>query len=318
MTLRAAIDQYIHFRESQGARSYEVALALRRYSRQAGDDIDCDTASERQASAFLEQGAGPDSNYRAWKHSILSGFYRYATARGLTTRSPLPAQRPKRRPVDPAHIYSHDELHRLLAATETFQSRVNQLEPKTFRTLILLLYGTGLRPGEAFRLTQADVDLSAALLTVRSTKCHKSRLVPVGPQLLPVLLQHAAWHLARGGCPDREAPFLANRDGTALVHSTVSGAFARLRQAAAVCPATDARRQPRLHDLRHSFATHRLAAWYRAGADVQRLLPLLSTYLGHASLEGTQVYLAMTPELLGEASRRFERYADSATGGGHD
>ena len=76
------------------------------------------------------------------------------------------------------------------------------------------------------------------------------------------------------------------------------------------------RYQPRLHDLRHAFAVHRLTSWYRQGADVQRLLPMLSVYLGHVHLRHTQVYLSMTPELLGEAGRRFERYA--AKEGRHD
>jgi integrase/recombinase XerD len=80
---------------------------------------------------------------------------------------------------------------------------------------------------------------------------------------------------------------------------------------------SDARRfQPRLHDLRHTFAVHRLLTWYQQGADVQRLLPQLSTYLGHTSLSCTQVYLSMTPELLQEASTRFERYAKE--GNSHD
>ena len=70
-----------------------------------------------------------------------------------------------------------------------------------------------------------------------------------------------------------------------------------------------ARYQPRLHDLRHSFAVHRLTSWYRQGADVQTLLPYLSTYLGHVNLAATQVYLTMTPELLQEAARRFQQYA---------
>ena len=70
--------------------------------------------------------------------------------------------------------------------------------------------------------------------------------------------------------------------------------------------------------LGHSFAVHRLTAWYRQGADVQRMLPLLSTYLGHASVAGTQVHLTMTPELLGEAALRFERYVQTGTGGGDD
>ena len=67
--------------------------------------------------------------------------------------------------------------------------------------------------------------------------------------------------------------------------------------------------QPRIHDLRHSGAVHRLVAWYRSGADLQRLLPQLATYLGHIDLAATQRYLTMTPALLREASLRFERYA---------
>ncbi len=318
MTLRAAIDQYIAFRQAQGAAFTSMACALRQYSRSVGDEIGCDTATSDQAGAFLERGGRPASNYRAWKHSVLAGFYRYALARGLATRSPLPTERPKLAPAASPHIYSHDELCRLLAATQTYQQRVNQLEPQTFRVLLLMLYGTGLRPGEAFRLTQSDANLPDALLTVRETKCYKTRLVPVGSQLAQVLRQYAAWRAARGDRPDGDAPFLANHDGTPLVHRTVNCAFARLRQAAGVRRAQGARYQPRLQDLRHSFATRRLAAWYREGADVQRLLPLLSTYLGHASLAGTQAYLSMTLELLGEASRCFERYADSGTGGGHD
>jgi site-specific recombinase XerD len=65
----------------------------------------------------------------------------------------------------------------------------------------------------------------------------------------------------------------------------------------------------RQRNERHSFAVHSLTAWYRQGADVQRLLPVLSTYLGHSDLEGTKVYLSMTPELLQQASLRFAHYA---------
>ena len=87
-------------------------------------------------------------------------------------------------------------------------------------------------------------------------------------------------------------------------------AFCRLRvRAKVLCETGGARQQPRLHDLRHSFAVHRLISWYRDGADVQRLLPKLSTYLGHVHISGTQRYLTLTPELLRQASLRFERYA---------
>jgi integrase len=85
--------------------------------------------------------------------------------------------------------------------------------------------------------------------------------------------------------------------------------FVRLRKRSGIRRAPNDRWQPRLHDLRATFAVHRLVAWYREGVDLQARLPLLAIYLGHVNISGTQTYLTMTHELLIEASRRFEHYA---------
>jgi integrase len=185
-----------------------------------------------------------------------------------------------------------------------------QLDATTFRTLLIVLYGAGLRFSEATGLTLADVDLVEDVLTIRATKFYKDRLVPIGPQLAAVLANYIPLR-RRGGPAQGETAFLlANRDGTRLASSTVQAAFDMLRRIAGVHGSPGGRQIPRLHDLRHSFAVHRLTAWYRQGADVQRLLPALSTYLGHSDLEGTKVYLSMTPELLQQASLRFARYVE--------
>ena len=110
-----------------------------------------------------------------------------------------------------------------------------------------------------------------------------------------------------------DSAFLANRDGTMVGEHHVDLAFARLREAAGVRRRDDGGRGPCLHALRHTAAVHRLTARYREGADVQRLLPALSTYLGHADLDGTRVCLSMTPDLLQEASVRFDRYANGGS-----
>jgi len=99
------------------------------------------------------------------------------------------------------------------------------------------------------------------------------------------------------------------RTGEPVKLLTTERAFCCIRKVANVYRNDGARYQPRLHDLRHTFAVHRLVAWYRQGADVQRLLPLLSTYLGHIHIAATQQYLTMTSELLCQASIRLENYA---------
>jgi integrase/recombinase XerD len=179
----------------------------------------------------------------------------------------------------------------------------------TFRALLLLLYGTGLRISEALSLALPDVDLGACLLTIRNTKFFKTRWVPVGPQLGAVLIAYAKIRRRLPHPARHESAFLATRRGEALSRGTAGRIFRIVCEHAGVRRADGGRYQPRLHDIRHTFALNRLISWYRNGADVQRLLPCLSTYLGHVDVSATQRYLTMTPELLQEASLRFERYA---------
>ena len=180
------------------------------------------------------------------------------------------------------------------------------LEPATIRTMILVYYGAGLRLREATNLTRADVDLSGSILTIRNTKFGKTRLVPVGPQLSRALVQYDR---TRPKGRPADAPFFATMKGGPVHAVDARTATSELLCDRAGIRRTDTRQQPRIHDLRHTFAVHRLTSWYQQGADVQRLLHQLSVYLGHVHLQDTQVYLSMTPELLREASQRFERYA---------
>jgi len=173
---------------------------------------------------------------------------------------------------------------------------------------------SGLRVGEALRLNLVDVDLIERVLTVHETKFYKSRLVPVGKPLAAAL---TAYMRQRSGLPmplGVGSAFFASRSGHWMDYQRVVTLFQRVRAHAGIgCPAGTCR-PPRLHDLRHTAAVHRVLAWYREGKDVQVLLPKLATYLGHASIASTQHYLQMTPELLREASLRFAAYAGAEEG----
>jgi site-specific recombinase XerD len=310
MTLREVIEQYILWRQAHGAKFTTAANLLRRFLGYADGDATCDAVTTTQVLAFLS-GKGPLTRHRENKYYVLAGFWRYAISRGHATGSALPNGEPKSPRRTPPYIYSREELRRLFDPATVASSRrgAAQFDAVTFRTLLLLLYGAGLRFSEATGLTLADVDLTEDILTIRATKFYKSRLVPIGPQLATVLANYMPLRW-RGGLAQGETSFLlANRNGTRLASSTVQEAFDALRRIAGVHGTAGGRQVPRLHDLRHSFAVHSLTAWYRQGADVQRLLPVLSTYLGHSDLEGTKVYLSMTPELLQQASLRFAHYA---------
>lgn len=310
MKVGDAIDHYVEWRQAQGAKFTTARNLLRQFRRYVGDETECYDISRDQVLAFLV-GQGAGTRHRDNKAYALAGFWRFAISRDYARSSPLPAS--ERRPalLAPPHIYSRAQLYRLfdLRNIEIALAGTKQLEPTTFRTLLLLLYGAGLRFSEATGLVREDVDMSASVLTIRDSKFHKSRLVPVGLSLATVLADHLSQPAGKRTSKDGTAFLLSNRDGTRLASSTVQNAFDRLRRVADVRGRAGGRKTPRMHDLRHSFAVHRLTTWYRQGADVQRLLPVLSTYLGHSDLEGTKIYLTMTPDLLSQASMRFARFA---------
>lgn len=309
MMLLTAIEAYVMLKRSLGAVFAADTRILHSLGRRLGE-IPLKSIASESCQAFC-RGEGPPTRFWERKHSTLRGFFTFLVGRGHLAASPLQEPGPRVRITFRPYVYSHDEIRALLDATAILSSNRSPLQPLTFRTLLLLLYGTGLRPSEGLSLRSCDADLRDRLLSIWDSKFFKSRLVPIGTELCEALQRYRN---ERRKLPMPSGPrsaFFANQAGKAISLGRLEGVFARLREHAGIRrPVTD-RWQPRLHDLRHAFAVHRLIAWYRQGEDVQACLPLLATYLGHINISGTQKYLSMTSELLVEASQRFERYASN-------
>ncbi len=309
MKVDQAVATYVAYKQSLGMRFATEARTLKSFSKSVGA-VDVDRIGPRQVRNFLD-GQGPMTRFWHRKFDALRGFYRYCLARGYAHHVPLPTTAARCPPSFTPYIYSEDEIRRLLEAAAG-RVRCN-ICASTSRTLLLLLYASGLRISEALNLDMADVDLEEGLLRIRETKFYKTRIVPTGMDLTQVLREYALQRCKLSPIgPD--APFLLTRRGKRPSRAGAEEAFKQIREQAGVRRNDGARYQPRLHDLRHAFALTRLLRWYREGADVQRLLPQLATYLGHVHITGTQRYLTMTPELLQQASLRFERFA---FGGAH-
>lgn len=206
MNVQRLIEQYIAFRQSLGAHFQTNAKILRAFGRSIGKGVDVTEVSPRQFQTFLD-GKGPITSGWHNRLKVLRGFYHYALSRGYVAVTPLPTLVPKRPPDFVPYIYSQAELRRLLQQTAVSQCRRHQIEPETLHAILLLLYGAGLRVGEAVSLKCVDVDLADALVTIRRTKFDKSRLVPMGPKLCQALAAYAkrrgkgaGSRLAREGC----------------------------------------------------------------------------------------------------------------------
>jgi integrase/recombinase XerD len=307
MKLSSAIENYAALKRSLGAVFSVDAGILRSFSRALGDG--CLEAITAEDCRTFCRGKGLPTRFWERKHESLRGFFRYLVSRGMLVNSPFQDPAPRIQKTFRPHIYSHDELRRLLEAAAQERNPRTRLEPETLRTIILLLYGAGLRAGEALRLRPCDVNLQDRVLSVWNTKFFKSRLIPIGAGLAAALARYAQQRQPVRP-PDEHPPsFFSTRTGMPIQLWQIEVGFARLRKRAGIRRTSTDRWHPRLHDLRATFAVHCLVAWYREGADLQTRLPLLATYLGHVSVSGTQAYLPMTHELLTEASRRFERYA---------
>jgi integrase/recombinase XerD len=301
------VTHYVAFRRTMGQRFNTTEKILRSFCRAVGPRTPITRIRSKIVAKFLV-GAGPVTRTWHFKYGALNGFFQFAVSRGYVDKVPLPMELPKCHSSFTPYIYSREELRRLLDSIPSYHRFPSRIEPATLRAILLLLYGAGLRRGEALRLSIADADLANSVLIIRDTKFFKSRLVPISPDLTKVLNDYARWRTDTHPSTKAESPFFVSRRGTALRHWNVQDAFERLREYAGVQRSDGGRHQPRLHDLRHTFAVHRLTEWYRQGANVQRLVYQLSVYLGHARLTHTQVYLTMTPELLQQAGMLFERY----------
>jgi integrase len=229
----------------------------------------------------------------AW--AALAHAQRHGARVELLARPPAPSGSLRKRRV---RIVTPAEFERIFAAAERM-APILGLRAATTSTLIGLLYTTGLRIGEARSLDVADLDVAAAILTVRRGKFGKSRLLPIRESTLRALQRYLAHPRRRVGAEGSLPLFVSGRRRR-LSHSSALQNFRLACRLAGLVPP-----YPRLHDLRHSFAVGRVATWYEHGRDVDALLPILSTYLGHVSVENTRAYLVTNGVLLERAAARF-------------
>lgn len=220
----------------------------------------------------------------------------------LTYRPELPRVPTSREAFIP-YIYSQSEIHGLLMAAAKLPPQ-GSLRGPTIQTLLGLLYSTGIRISEAMSLNLADFYPNEARLFIAKGKFRKARWVPINHSTCEAVSRYVA-RRRRTKPHSPDSPLLLNLRQRRLHHSTVTYIFTALLQQ---CGLIRGSHKPRLHDLRHTFAIHRLLDWYQDGDDLNAKLVWLSTYMGHVSPYSTQVYIRPTVALLAQVNERFYRH----------
>lgn len=242
------------------------------------------------------------------KHTALKGMFQWAVSRGIMINIPLSMDLPKRPEHMTPYIYSKAELQRLFNSAMEYQKNRSHIYPECIKMILQLTYFLGLRLHETMSLKIRDLNQPESFVYIRESKFYKSRIVTYNRKVGKLIDTFLKWREEQGMCGASESRLFLDKKGVEMHIDTVRGAFERIREHAGILRLDKSPFQPRIHDLRHTFAVNRLTAWYKENQDVQKLLPALSTYLGHTYLSHTSVYLTMTDGLLREANSRFESY----------
>jgi integrase/recombinase XerD len=308
--LESALGDYLRLRRSLGHKLCESERQLTRFVARL-DAAGAETITMRHVLPFvfgdhvgdvnLDSDVNFDGVVPVRRLTAVRGFARYLAATDPRTEVP-PAGLVRYRPTPRVpYLFSDADVTTVIRharAATPFPFRAETLD-----TLISLLAVTGMRVGEALRLDCADIDWDDAALRIRDSKFHKGRDVPVSESTITAL---AAYQRRRNREPgtSRTTCLFRCLVGTPVPYHYFGVTFRSAIAASGV--GAEAPSRPRIHDLRHSFAVSTLVGWYRAGLDVEALLPRLSTYLGHREPAFTYTYLTSTPELLGQAAARLE------------
>jgi integrase/recombinase XerD len=303
--LEQALTDYLRIRRALGFQLQKVERCLRNFVALLKVEGASYITTEL-ALRWTIQFAKVQPSTRAERLGMVRRFASWHSATEPRTEIPPAELLPHRYRRKPPHIYSDEEIERLLRQAQQLPSPKG-LRARTITTLFGLLAVTGMRVSEALGLDRPDVDLNRGILHIRRGKWGKSRCMPVHPSTVVALKKYAEARDRLFPASPTSAFFLSER-GCRITGGTARYTFAKLSQRLGLrVPTKGSGRGPRLHDVRHRFAACTLVHWYRAGLDVERELPKLSTYLGHANVNNTYWYLEAVPELLQLATDRLIR-----------
>lgn len=309
-SLREGIAEYLELRRSLGFRLKQAEFHLVDFAAFA-ERRHATHVTARLAMQWARQPASTDANYLAGRLRSLRGFARYRVLSDPRTEIPSQDLLPRRRITFRPYLFSEDEVRRILAESLRPHGRATDFDRLGRYIVYGLISVTGMRVGEVLNLDLGDVDLDQGIITIRNAKFGKSRLVPVHEATRGALRHYRKERAAILGSRSVDA-FFVSVQGNRIVHTTLDLAFRRLTTRLGLRGASDSR-GPRLHDLRHTMAVEVLRRCYGTGADPERQLPALSTYLGHTQLSYTYWYLHQNPELMAEAVARLQHRWEAPT-----
>jgi integrase len=302
--LAEALDEYLRLRRALGFALRHAARELPKFigflEREGAEFVTTELALQ-----WAQEDPTASSVTQSDRLGMVRRFSAWRAAVDPRTEVPFAGLLPRRYQRPAPYIYSDEEVVRIVTCARSLPS-ARGLRGLTFSTMYGLLAATGMRVGEAVGLDRQDADLREGVLTIREGKFGKSRIIPLHATTSNALADYAKRRDAVTASPATSAFFVSER-GRRVSEVSPMENFVRISCAIGLRPPGNGGhrgRGPRLHDFRHRFAVRTILDWYRSGADVDREMPKLATYLGHKDSASVYWYLQAVPELLEIATER--------------
>ncbi len=235
------------------------------------------------------------------KYSVLSQFCRYMCHVGHECYIP---RLPRKKDMDfIPYVFTHEQMENIFRECDRMTAFNSNMNSALFAipALFRFLYSTGVRIGEALSIRNRDVDYALRRIIIRKTKNQMQRMVPVNSSLENVLKQYEAYRnrMPIKSLMDKESFFFVSTVGKPLTNGTVYGWFKKVLRQCGI-PHIGKQQGPRVHDVRHTSAVHSFEKMVKGGIDIYCALPILSTFLGHKTIKGTEKYVRMVQEIYPE------------------
>jgi integrase len=263
------------------------------------------TITRRETSIGISQGLfdawsiplpeESDAN-RYSRLSLLRQFSSYLQMMGYNSYIP---KLPKYKSTFMPHIFTKAEIASIFQASDRLFLKRKYMYSQicVMPTLLRMLYSTGLRIGEAVNLKHRDVNLDKECLVLRYCKNGQDRVVPISKSLAEVCKDYFAYKQKQLIDTDMDTYFFTALNGSRCQTTTIYEHFRTILYKAGISHGGRGT-GPRMHDLRHTFCVNALMKLSEAGMDLYYSMPILSTYVGHQSIEATNKYVRLTSEMF--------------------
>ena len=288
---RAWARSYVERKRSSGFIYIESAKLLWRFAR-FGGKVHISQITEQHVNAFLTRSAISNNTWRRYSFHVHM-FFVYWFARRQLRHIPKPKQKPAVASTFFPYVYTRVEIRKLLEATVACQRFPRCLvDAIRLKTILLLIYGTGLRIGDVLKLLDSDVDLRRRTIHIRGASALLTRKIPIGADVTHLLRRYLK-STHRKQFETGKALFLTSK-GNPNRYAVIGHAFQQLRKTAGIKRPSSSY-QPRIHDLRHTFAVHSIVRWTREGLSTDKLIPILAAFMGNLGIERFEWYLELSP-----------------------